>query len=491
MNRFNFYLFGLGMLFAIALPARGLSENDDDLAALRNGQTAADYLLLQDPPDPDPEPDPDDPDPNDPDPDDPEEPEEPLGDEPTEPPVDDPETPEVQPNNRNPQRNSVRPQRPNRTRPERPNRARRTTTRTDDAKANKASGPKPRVAFEIEIEGRPIGKVVIEVDTENTPQTAENFLQYVDSGFYNNTIFHRIVQDFIVQGGGYTSLDQPKIDGLRDPIKNEAKPLMRHNRGTIAAARIERKHDSATSQFFINLDNNRKLDRRKYTVFGRVVEGMEIIERLGETPTENSDLEGKRYKTKPITAPKLTRAYRAGSTPTPSARRTQPNENPATASQADGTPADVAASRVGDDTAVDIRTANTAVGEPDLDADREIAQPNNPRIEPQDRGNPIPAPGPRNKPAQENPRDAGTPQQNTDESDEDAAVRKRLMDQIMNNPDLTDEERAEQIKSVELLLKMRKMDTGDKPKPKKPDREKISKPIENKRPKQKGSRSPG
>lgn len=168
---------------------------------------------------------------------------------------------------------------------------------------------KPRVAFDIKFEDKPLGRIMIELDPATAPKTVENFLQYVDSGYYNDTIFHRIIADFLVQGGGYSTLDTAKTEGLRPPVENEARPTTRHERGSIAMARIHRDRNSATSQFFINLDDNRKLDRQYYTVFGTVVQGMDTIDRIGALPTE-PNLQERRANTRPVKAPVISRAYR-------------------------------------------------------------------------------------------------------------------------------------------------------------------------------------
>ncbi|NLX23139.1 MAG: TIM barrel protein [Phycisphaerae bacterium] len=137
----------------------------------------------------------------------------------------------------------------------------------------------PRVQFETSL-----GSFVVELDPDKAPQTVENFLRYVDEKFYDGTIFHRIMSDFMIQGGGFTGLNQYKSQGLNPPIQNEAKQGLKNVRGTIAMARTGAPH-SATSQFFINVKDNAMLDHPSfdgwgYCAFGRVVEGMDVIDRI-------------------------------------------------------------------------------------------------------------------------------------------------------------------------------------------------------------------
>jgi len=177
------------------------------------------------------------------------------------------------------------------------------------------AGP-PRVVLEIGQGEEYWGRVVLELDAEAAPVTVRNFLLYVDSRFYEGTIFHRIAPDFIVQGGAYTAEGEPKTSGLRRPIKNEARTTgLRNLRGTVAMARAK-KPDSATSQFFINLKDNPGLDPNYaggdgwgYCVFGKVVEGMEILDRMkGLATRENPRVPTE--KTWPLNPPVIRKAYR-------------------------------------------------------------------------------------------------------------------------------------------------------------------------------------
>jgi peptidyl-prolyl cis-trans isomerase A (cyclophilin A) len=133
-----------------------------------------------------------------------------------------------------------------------------------------------------------LGDFVVQLDAEKAPKTVENFLQYVKAGHYNGTIFHRVIDGFMIQGGGFAAELNEKP--VRAPIALEARNGLSNTRGTIAMARTNRP-DSATAQFFINVNDNLFLDAAKaadgngYTVFGRVVEGMEVVDKIKALPT--------------------------------------------------------------------------------------------------------------------------------------------------------------------------------------------------------------
>ena len=186
----------------------------------------------------------------------------------------------------------------------------------------------PKVAFEVGYGGQAWGKVVFELYPKESPATVSNFLRYVDEGFYDRTIFHRIIDGYLVQGGAYKSLATPKIEGLHPPVRSEAKNGLKNERGTLAAARAADPH-SATAQFFINLADNPKLDHPGhdgwgYCVFGRVIEGMDIVDRIAEVRTRvPPDLQRLYMKARrqspnverpessqPLRPPMITRAYR-------------------------------------------------------------------------------------------------------------------------------------------------------------------------------------
>ena len=135
------------------------------------------------------------------------------------------------------------------------------------------------------------GDIKLELDKENAPISVENFLAYVEDGFYDGTIFHRVINNFMVQGGGITTDMQQKPTNA--PIKNEADNGLKNERGTIAMARTG-VVDSATSQFFINHADNAFLDHGKrdfgYAVFGRVVDGIEVVDAIATVQTGPGDV---------------------------------------------------------------------------------------------------------------------------------------------------------------------------------------------------------
>jgi len=146
----------------------------------------------------------------------------------------------------------------------------------------------PRVEFKTSM-----GSFALELYADKAPKTVANFIQYVNSGFYNGTIFHRVIDGFMIQGGGFEPGMREKA--TRAPIENEAglalKAGLKNELGTVAMARTPNPH-SATAQFFINVKNNGFLDYREpspqgfgYAVFGRVVEGMDTVLRISKAPT--------------------------------------------------------------------------------------------------------------------------------------------------------------------------------------------------------------
>ena len=137
-----------------------------------------------------------------------------------------------------------------------------------------------------------LGDITVELDTAKAPVTSENFLAYVASGHYDGTIFHRVIPDFMIQGGGFAADMRQKSTSAA--ISNEADNGLKNARGTLAMARTNDPH-SATSQFFINLKNNAFLDHTAktspgwgYTVFARVVDGMEVVDAIAQVPTGKS-----------------------------------------------------------------------------------------------------------------------------------------------------------------------------------------------------------
>lgn len=125
------------------------------------------------------------------------------------------------------------------------------------------------------------GDITLKLDTERTPKTAANFLAYAQEGFYDNTIFHRVIDGFMIQGGGFGPGMRSRDD--RESIENEADKGGSNRRGTVAMARTSDPH-SASSQFFINVKDNLFLDNKPghwgYCVFGEVVEGMDVVDKI-------------------------------------------------------------------------------------------------------------------------------------------------------------------------------------------------------------------
>ncbi len=165
--------------------------------------------------------------------------------------------------------------------------------------APKKVAPKKEVAKKTapkEVTGKPVvvmettkGTIEIELDAEKAPETVANFLQYVDDKFFDGTIFHRVMKDFMIQGGGFTADMAQKP--TRDQIKNESSNGLKNERGTLAMARTSAPH-SASSQFFINhgaknsfLNRDEAQDGWGYCVFGKVTEGMDVVDAMAEVAT--------------------------------------------------------------------------------------------------------------------------------------------------------------------------------------------------------------
>jgi len=146
----------------------------------------------------------------------------------------------------------------------------------------------PQVAMETSL-----GTMVIELDDEAAPITVENFLAYTDAGFYDGgdglgaTIFHRVIDGFVIQAGGLT--EDLETKATMPPIVNESGNGLSNVRGSIAMARLP-EPDTATSQFYFNLEDNLDLDRSGYAVFGRVVEGLEVMDAIAAVPVDGGDV---------------------------------------------------------------------------------------------------------------------------------------------------------------------------------------------------------
>ena len=149
-----------------------------------------------------------------------------------------------------------------------------------DAAPGEAAEAPPRVALTTSL-----GRMVIELYPDKAPKSVENFLQYVRDGYYNGTIFHRVIDGFMIQGGGFTA--DLQLKPMRPPIENEAQNGLSNQRGTLAMARTGEPH-SAQAQFFINVVDNPRLDFVSeqsgftwgYAVFGKVVEGLDVVDRI-------------------------------------------------------------------------------------------------------------------------------------------------------------------------------------------------------------------
>ena len=150
-----------------------------------------------------------------------------------------------------------------------------------NAVAGQGEAQKPVVVLETSA-----GSITLQLDPEKAPITVENFLKYVDEGFYDNLIFHRVISGFMIQGGGMTDQMEEKSAGKHKPIKNESGNRLSNLRGTIAMARTNNP-DSATCQFFINHVDNQNLDTYGggYTVFGKVIDGMNVVDEIAKVPT--------------------------------------------------------------------------------------------------------------------------------------------------------------------------------------------------------------
>ncbi len=135
-----------------------------------------------------------------------------------------------------------------------------------------------------------LGDITLELNAEKAPISTLNFIQYAESEFYDGTIFHRVMPNFMIQAGGFNKAIDKKTAGLRAPIKNEWKNGLKNVRGSIAMARLGRQPDSATAQFFINVVDNGGLDQPRdgagYAVFGKVAEGLDVVDKIRNTETQ-------------------------------------------------------------------------------------------------------------------------------------------------------------------------------------------------------------
>lgn len=194
-----------------------------------------------------------------------------------------------------------------------------------------------------------LGLIRVELAADKAPETVSNFLAYVDDGFYDNTVFHRVIANFMIQGGGFNQQYQQKQ--TRPPIANEADNGLRNTRGSIAMARTNDPH-SATAQFFINTVDNRALDHQHksasgwgYTVFGRVAQGMDVVDRIAATRTQRAALNG--YPAQDV--PEVPIVIKSIRRVTADAGKASVTEEPAAADETDA--ADSANSATGPDNA--------------------------------------------------------------------------------------------------------------------------------------------
>jgi cyclophilin family peptidyl-prolyl cis-trans isomerase len=145
-----------------------------------------------------------------------------------------------------------------------------------------ADEPNPQVKITTNM-----GEFVIEVRADRAPVTAANFLRYVREGFYTNTLFHRVISNFVIQGGGHDASSQ-NLKSTHDPVFNESGNGLQNKRGAVGLARAEPAH-SGNAQFYVDLVDNPDLDpvatRWGYAVFGRIVSGMDVVDRIGEVAT--------------------------------------------------------------------------------------------------------------------------------------------------------------------------------------------------------------
>lgn len=188
------------------------------------------------------------------------------------------------------------------------------------ARQDRTTTRPPKVALDIGRDGRSWGTIIFELDPIRAPITTRNFLRYVDEGYYDGTIIHRVLvgegaRIQIFQGGGYTAPGQPPKPGQHEPIKLETNVGLSNVRGTIAMAR-DADPDTATSEFFVNLADNTRLDytdpeKPGYAVFGHIVEGWDTVARIMTVETEtNPDPVLKGEKSQPLNPPVLLRARR-------------------------------------------------------------------------------------------------------------------------------------------------------------------------------------
>jgi peptidyl-prolyl cis-trans isomerase A (cyclophilin A) len=165
------------------------------------------------------------------------------------------------------------------------------STAQEKQSAKKFDNPKSEKGNPVVIMKTSLGTIKIELFRDKAPISVKNFLSYVDEKYYDNTVFHRVIKGFMIQGGGFMAVDPIKQKPTKAPIKNESDNGLKNDRGTIAMARTQ-DPNSATSQFFINVVDNNSLNRgaadpNGYAVFGKVIEGMDIVDKIRDVMTGN------------------------------------------------------------------------------------------------------------------------------------------------------------------------------------------------------------
>jgi FKBP-type peptidyl-prolyl cis-trans isomerase len=182
----------------------------------------------------------------------------------------------------------------------------------EDKAADKASaddaGKNPTAVLHVQHGDEPLGTITLELDLQRAPITTANFIQYARDDFFDETVFHRVIPGFVIQGGGYSTEMRRKEEGLRPGIINEWQNQLKNKRGTICMARVGNNELSATSQFFINLKDNAPLDQPRdgaaYAVFGRVTDGMDVVDKIAAVETEANPMTGE--KSTPVDPPVVT-----------------------------------------------------------------------------------------------------------------------------------------------------------------------------------------
>jgi cyclophilin family peptidyl-prolyl cis-trans isomerase len=185
-----------------------------------------------------------------------------------------------------------------------------------------------------------LGAFVVEVQRDRAPLTAENFIGYVKQGYYTNTLFHRVIANFLIQGGGVGP--DYKAKPTHKPIPNEAGNGLKNLRGTVGLARASGPH-SGDVQFYVNVADNADLDplptRWGYAVFGRVVEGMEVVDRISVSPTGSAGPFKQDSPLAPVIIQKIELLPAAAPTPQPAPSPAPPSESPPSSEEASKSPA--------------------------------------------------------------------------------------------------------------------------------------------------------